>query len=93
MSKINIEFDTVSKDMVIMKDGQAMSEVCYVHIGKSYNEDGKFAISIETEKEDKEQKVYVRTVVYATETAQSEFAAAVAARYAEQWCIGKQGET
>lgn len=83
MSKINIEFDTVSKDMTIMKDGQAMSEVCYVHIGKSYNEDGKFAISIETEKEDKEQKVYVRTVVYATETAQSEFAAAVAARYAE----------
>lgn len=81
MSKINIEFDTVSKDMVVMKDGQAISEVCYVHVGKSYSEEGKFSISIETEKEDKEQKMYVRTVVYASESPQSEFAAALADRY------------
>lgn len=79
MAKINIEFDTVSKEMSVMKDGVAISDICYVSAHKSYDEPGKFSVSIESETVDKEQKMTVRTVVYASE--QSEFAAAIAARY------------
>jgi len=81
MSKINIEFDTVTKEMVVMKDGAAISDVCYISVHKSYEEDGKFSISLESEQKDEQNKSVTRTIIYATEAPRSEFAAAVAARY------------
>jgi hypothetical protein len=86
MSKINIEFDTVSKMATVSKDGVTMDNVCYVSIYKTYSEEGegpKFTISVESEERDASEKTSTRTVVYASEVAQSEFAAAVAARYAD----------
>jgi len=82
MSKINIEFDTVSKTATVSKDGAAMDNVCYVSIYKMYSEEGegpKFSISVESEERDASEKTSTRTVVYASE--RSEFEAAVAARY------------
>lgn len=81
MSKISIEFDTVEKTMKVTKDGAEMSDVCYISIGKSYSEAGKFSISVESEQINTEDKTATRTTVYASESAQSEFAAAVAAYY------------
>ena len=81
MSKINIEFDTTTKEMSVIKDGAALSDVCYVSIHRSYEDDGKFSICVESEQKDEEQKMATRTTIYASDNAQSEFAAAVAARY------------
>jgi len=81
MSKINIEFDTVTKEMIVTKDGDSLSDVCYVSIHRSYEEEGKFSICVESEQKNEEQKMATRTTIYASDNTQSEFAAAVAARY------------
>lgn len=81
MSKINIEFDTVEKTLSVTKDGAVLTDICYATVYKSYEGDGKFCLSVESEQKDEEQKTATRTVIYASEKTQSEFAAAVAARY------------
>ena len=79
MAKFNIEFDTVSKSLVVKRDGNMVENVNSVEVYKSYpyNESGgedeeeRFSIRVTQKMEEKDMVTYIH--VTANETKEEKF--------------------
>jgi hypothetical protein len=63
MSKINIEFDTQTKELRVFKDGQTMGEISYISIQRYAEEES--GIVIEQISHDDNERVTVSQTTYA----------------------------
>lgn len=79
MAKFNVEFDTETKSLVVMRDGSQVDNVESVEMYKSYpynerggeNEEERFSIRVTQKMEEKDMITYIH--VMANETMEQKF--------------------
>lgn len=67
MSKMLIEFDTVSKELVATIDGAAVSNVVGVSINPSWDDEDEYQCMVTTKSEDETTNIKTLTMMYASE--------------------------
>ncbi len=69
MAKVNIEFDTISKEISVSVGGKAVAGVCGINFYSSYDDKDEFRCQIMTQAEDEENDMKSYTSLVASEAA------------------------
>lgn len=68
MAKIVIEFDTISKEMVVGVDGMKIENVVGVNICPDYEDPDEYHCCLNTQSEDETSDIKIMTMMYAQES-------------------------
>lgn len=91
MAKFNVEFDSITKSLVVMRDGEVLDSVDNVELFRAYTDEGqpeKFYLRLVRTKKDKEHDIYQTLTVTASEFKKNVYESTIEEAMAERYGVG-----